>query len=156
MSFYLTFPRSRRDIAAYQAAPTYLLQQFAWTEPEVPGKRAARAAATSGSATVHAMVASAPLFCFETAIKLFFWAVLSYSYTEADPSDIHRMPDAIRSLVGDMESAMRLFDLSKRRMFYDQGRGTKVVVTWNASTILVAVRGTAEIANVMQDAKVRL
>lgn len=155
LTFYFTYPRDREAIGRHGATPAYLLQQFAWTEADVPRKHAARATATAGNAALHTRVASAPLFCFETAIKLFFWAVMSYSYKEADPADIRAMPDAIRSLVVDMESAMRLYRLAKRCMFYDRELGTKVLVTWNAELILVAVRGSAEAANFLEDAKVR-
>ena len=155
LSFYFTFPRGREDIAGRKAAPAYLLQKFAWTEPDVPRKRAARAAATSGNAAVHAAVASAPLFCLETAIKLFFWSVLVYSYTETTGVSLETMPGPIRALIGEMDAAMRLFNLSKRHLFYDRALGTKVLVAWNSSTIVVTVRGTAEVANFLQDAKVR-
>eukprot|EP00892_Ulva_mutabilis_P005827 jgi/Ulvmu1/3616/UM017_0028.1 len=153
MAFYITYPRSPGDMASHRAAPIFLMQQFAWTEPEVPGKLAARAAAVSGSAAVYDRVAAAPLFCFETAIKLFFWSVLTYTYTEADPTDITNVPGAIRELIGDMDAAMRLFRLSKRHLFYDRSCGTKVLVMWNATTIVVAARGSAECANYLQDAK---
>ena len=154
MSFYIGYPRSHAKMSERSVAPAYLLQQFAWTEPELPRKLAALTAAVGSSSAMYSSVAGAPMFCLETAIKLFFWSVLVYSYTEADPTNIMNVPEAIRELIGGMHAAMRMFNLSKRHLFYDRSCGTKVLVMWNASTIVVAARGSAEAANFLQDAKV--
>ena len=98
---------------------------------------------------------SEPMFCLEYAIKFFFWSVLMYDYTEAEGATFQKLPEAIRELMGEVEAAMQLFGLSKRHMFYDRDRGTKVVVAWSADVILLSVRGSAERANFIEDAKVR-
>ena len=54
-----------------------------------------------------------------------------------------------------MCAAMELFGLQQRRLFRDAERGTMVAVAWSADLILVVARGTSEMANVKEDARVR-
>ena len=58
------------------------LQEFAWTEKDVPRKLKARAAKLPGNAAL----ASEPIFCFELAIRLFYWSCLVYTYEEVRSS----------------------------------------------------------------------
>eukprot|EP00892_Ulva_mutabilis_P005823 jgi/Ulvmu1/3612/UM017_0024.1 len=153
VSFNLTFPRRHNALATQHALPTGLLQQFAWTEADVPRKLSARLQAVDSACAACPNFLAKPLFCFETAIKLFFWSTLVYSYTETSGVSFETMPAPIKALIGEMDAAMRLFNLSKRHLFYDRSLGTKVLVAWNSSTILVTVRGTAEMINVLADAK---
>ena len=155
-SFALTFPRRHNALAKQHALPVGLLQQFAWTEADVPRKLAARMNAVDSECAICPGFLAKPLFCFETAIKLFFWSTLVYSYTETSGVSFETMPAPIKALIGEMDAAMRLFNLSKRHLFYDRSLGTKVLVAWNSSTILITVRGTAEMTNVIADAKVCL
>lgn len=177
MSFYLAFPRPP-DFLESRRLPTLLLQQFAWTEADLPRRRAARAAAFSttpaaplrpdanGSCAPAPPPSALPLFCFETAIKLFFWSVLVYAYTEEEVEvggggeegaavSLAAMPAPIREMLGEMDAAMRLLGLRKRQLFYDREHGTKVLLAWSDSVILLSFRGSAERANFVQDAKVR-
>eukprot|EP00892_Ulva_mutabilis_P005825 jgi/Ulvmu1/3614/UM017_0026.1 len=153
VSFNLTFPRRHNTLAAQHVMPASLLQQFAWTEADVPRKLAARLQAVDSSCSICPNFLAKPLFCFETAIKLFFWSALIYSYTETSEVPFETMPAPIKALIGEMRAAMRLFRLCKRHLFYDRAHGTKVLVAWNSSTILVTVRGSAEVANYLQDAR---
>ena len=169
VQFCLAFPRRHDYLETRHALPALLLQQFAWTEADVAPRRSAwqsalgpAAAATAAESAVgrHSAAGSpqstvAPLFCFETAIKLFFWSVLVYAYQEeADTVSLAAMPAAIREVLGEMDAAMRLYGLRKRRLFYDRACGTKALVAWSDSVIVLSFRGTAEMVNFIQDAKV--
>jgi hypothetical protein len=180
LDLYLSTPRAQSD-AGRAAGCVALQQRFAWTEARLPRKVAQRAEAlralegccgcrtgacidhpsfTSGSsspgdASPSDAAAPAPMFCFETCIKLFFWAALIYDFTEADGQSPGILPESIRELLGEVGAAMRLFGLTRRRLFYDRGRGTKVLVAWSDDTILVSVRGSIERANFYEDAKAR-
>ena len=55
------------------------LQDFAWTEKDVSKKLKTRAAKLPESSSL----ASEPIFCFELAIRLFYWSCLVYTYEEA-------------------------------------------------------------------------
>eukprot|EP00892_Ulva_mutabilis_P005824 jgi/Ulvmu1/3613/UM017_0025.1 len=153
VSFNLTFPRRHDALTTQHVLPTAILQQFAWTEADVPRKIAARVGYIDAACAACPTFIAKPLFCLETAIKLFFWSVLAYSYTETSGVSFETMPAPIKALIGEMDAAMRLFNLSKRHLFYDRQLGTKVLVAWNSSTIVVTVRGSAEMANYLQDAK---
>ena len=184
VSFYLAFPRRHDFMQARNALPAMLLQQFAWTEANAPRRRAARLAALNppacsippprqpsaaaapapvcltlaASRRMH-VTATSPLFCFETAIKLFFWSVVVYAYQEEAPgsegASLDTMPAPIHELLGEMDAAMRLYGLRKRRLFYDHACGTKALVAWSDSVVLLSFRGSAEVANFVQDVNVR-
>ena len=65
----------------YPNIPCWLqvwLQEFAWTEKDVERKRKARAAKLPD----NPKLATEPMFCFELAIKLFYWSCLVYQYEE--------------------------------------------------------------------------
>lgn len=136
-----------------QEVPMHLMQQFAWSESDIHRKRDRR---NNLIRYVCPVLMEEPMFCVEHAIKFFFWSALAYDYTEADGATFEKLPESIRELMGEVEAAMQLFSLSKRHMFYDRERGTKVVIAWSADVILLSVRGSAERANFIEDAKVRL
>ena len=157
VSFNLSFPRAHDFLATQRVLPSALLQQFAWTEADLPRRRAKVRASAAPHSAVAAELAREPLFCFETAIKLFFWSVLTYSYAEAAGAatvSLAAMPAPIREVLGEMDAAMRLYGLRKRRLFYDRACGTKALVAWSDSIILLSFRGSAERANFWQDAQV--
>eukprot|EP00892_Ulva_mutabilis_P004927 jgi/Ulvmu1/2806/UM142_0004.1 len=170
LAFYLSFPRRHDFLETRRSVPPLLLQQFAWTEADVPRRRAAWQAALAPALPASpapggelsaadpraALSATSPLFCFETAIKLFFWSVLVYAYEEAGESgaaSLAAMPAPIREILGEMDAAMRLFGLRKRRLFYDRACGTKALLAWSDSVILLTFRGSKERANFVQDAR---
>jgi hypothetical protein len=167
IGLYVTMPREQ-SFAHHAWGSVWLMQHFAWTERSKPRKVAERAAAlrelrglgdgpsspARGGLTPRSPPPP-PMFCFETCIKLFFWAALIYDYTEAEGHTFSTLSEPIRVLLGEIDAAMRLYDLVRRRLFYDRRRGTKVLVAWNESTIVVTIRGSAERANFYEDAKVR-
>jgi hypothetical protein len=184
IGLYVTTPRLPSHVND-MASCIWLMQRFAWTEKSLPRKVSERAAelrmlcdgrravvgpdteplpccsegilhSPSDDATGRKSRASPPpMFCFETCIKLFFWAALIYDYTEAEGHTFQALPEPIRELLGEVEAAMRLFGLMRRRLFYDRRRGTKVLVAWSDDTIVVTVRGSIERANFYEDAKAR-
>jgi hypothetical protein len=145
---------SRSQGCWMQAVPSTVLQQFAWAQGDVARRIHRRNSQIAQLCHLAPSLADEPMFCVEHAIKCFFWSALAYDYTEAEGATFQRLPEAIRELMGEVDAAMQLFDLSKRHMFYDRQRGTKVVVAWSADIILLTVRGSVERANFIQDAKV--
>lgn len=148
---FLSEPLLPRDGAL---EPQALLQQIAWTERSLPRKLAARSAALRAAAGAEGAT-GAPMFCMETAIKLFFWSTIAYEYTEAEGQKFSTLPEEVCALLGEVAEAMSLYALEKRHLFYDRTCETKVVVAWNSETILVCVRGSSHRANFLQDLRVR-
>lgn len=80
--------------------PGYVLQQFAWTEADLPRKRARRNAQLAPACP---SLCREPMFCVEHAIKFFFWSVLTYDCTDAEGESFEKLPEAIRELMGDVD-----------------------------------------------------
>jgi hypothetical protein len=210
IQLYASMPRHFDQGADSEAA--WLLQQFAWTERDLPARAAERNVMANASARSSQLVRSAsvrrteagpspqrlswvsricmyiasgkmprltrlernseaaidaherdappastaalPMFCYETCVKLFFWAVLVYHYDEREGHTFAAMPATIREVLEDVDAAMQLFDLRHRQLFYDARHGTRILVGWNDAMVVVSARGTAERANFFQDAKV--
>lgn len=161
-----TQPRIPSDGAA---RPNAVLQEWAWTERGAAEKLAHRAAGMCSQ--VAPSLRNEPMFCTETACKCFVWASLMYDYTEIDASGSgsgsssgrsngsgrsgsKHLPESARVLAVEIDLAMGLFGLEKRHLFYDRKLETKVVVAWNADTIMLAARGSATSSNWLEDAKV--
>lgn len=54
------------------------LQEFAWTEEE-KGEKVAR---RERDGPKGRQLAKEPMFCFETAMNMFYWSALVYEYQE--------------------------------------------------------------------------
>jgi hypothetical protein len=147
INFYLTQCRQEDFVQ-----PSFALQEFAWTE-QSKARKLARRKDTLG-ACVCPQALNAPMFCFETAIKCFFWSTIMYDYTEADGHKFVNIPEQVKEVLGEIDVALGLYALEKRHLFYDRKLETKVVVAWNYSTILVCFRGTSARSNVVEDLKV--
>lgn len=63
------------------------LQEFAWTER----KQCEMLATRNASSTSDKTIAAEPMFCFETAMKAFYWSGLVYDTAEACPMHIQRI-----------------------------------------------------------------
>jgi hypothetical protein len=57
------------------------MQEFAWSERELPGRRAERRSGLCGPAESCPMDTE-PMFCFETSLKMLYWSMLVYRYEE--------------------------------------------------------------------------
>ena len=55
------------------------LQDFAWTVDDLPGKHASRNVKLGNKPSLR----QEPIFCFELAIRLFYWTCLVYEIGEA-------------------------------------------------------------------------
>ena len=53
-------------------------------------------------------------------------------------------------------SALELFGLKALKVFREPGQDTKALIGWGDDCIVVAFRGTASFANVLNDVQVRL
>ncbi|KAK9866093.1 hypothetical protein WJX84_001319 [Apatococcus fuscideae] len=144
------------------------LQEFAWTEKDVERKRKARAAKLPD----NPKLATEPMFCFELAIKLFYWSCLVYQYEEADDDekiaerddgetkekgggpDQSAKKDPFMPEQASIKTAMDLFGLEHVKIIREPADDTKVLVGWNDDTVVLAFRGTNSFVNAKTDAQV--
>eukprot|EP00210_Caulerpa_lentillifera_P008426 g8038.t1 len=110
------------------------LREFAWSEDEVPTLIRDR-----GNGCC---LKTAPLFCFETALKTFYWSALMYT--------IKQEADSQYSL----QTAMRLYELEHYELFHEELHDTKLIVAYNDSVVLLAFRGTSSLKNVLADLQI--
>ncbi len=54
-----------------------------------------------------------------------------------------------------LETALGLLGLAQHEVLYERRSHSKCIVAWGGRTILVVFRGTASLANVLSDIKVR-
>lgn len=71
---------------SWHAAQVWL-QDFAWTEADTPARLERRASNAVGPAE-RQLLAEAPLFCFETGLKLLRWSQLAYLGALPDSSSV--------------------------------------------------------------------
>ena len=83
------------------------------------------------------------------------WPAADYTEVADAEAAGAALPATARLVAAEIEFSMALFALEKRHLFYDRGTQTKVVIAWNADTVVLAARGTAERSNVLEDAKAR-
>lgn len=101
----------------------------------MPGRQTAR----SRHAADATRLAREPLFCFETAVKTWYWSQLCYVLNERE-SDIVTL-----------QGAMQLYGLQHFQLLWEPTCDTKCLLGWSASTVVVAFRGTASLNNVRRD-----
>lgn len=83
-----------------------------------------------------------PMFCFELAIRLFYWARLAYQWN-------------VEGTMQTEEYALKLFDLEHIECMHDEEIDTKMVMGRNSrDTLVIAFRGTASTKNAITDLKV--
>ncbi|KAK9818417.1 hypothetical protein WJX72_012370 [[Myrmecia] bisecta] len=109
------------------------LQEYAITEAEKPARLARRG------------LPNEPMFCFETALKLQYWAGLVYGY---QAGVLGGKRDENLSL------GMRLYELEHSEMVWEKRGDTNVLIAWGPDTIVISFRGTASLANVITDLQV--
>ncbi|KAF6262015.1 hypothetical protein COO60DRAFT_1699568 [Scenedesmus sp. NREL 46B-D3] len=133
----------------HQANPQLVVarQLFSWTEAGLDDTIKAR------NSTAHGRLEREPMFCFESAIKLFFWSCLLYEDYEgargAAPGTAAAVPE------GELEQLMKglsLYNLQVHKVLYDNDGELKVLLAWSANTVLVCFRGSTTAANWVADA----
>jgi hypothetical protein len=77
-SCYMWMPKRPHEMGILQA----WLAEFAWTESDIPRKRAERASSLPPESFEHFCIDCEPLFCFETAVKMLYWSFLVYDHEE--------------------------------------------------------------------------
>ncbi|KAL3158681.1 hypothetical protein ABBQ32_011423 [Trebouxia sp. C0010 RCD-2024] len=114
------------------------LQRFAWTEQKLAACKRKRDALPQDPTLLR----DEPMFCFETAVKLLYWAGFVYEHEEG-----RKVMDRTE------ETAMKLYNLEQVEVIRDPLTSTKCLVAWGPDTILVAFRGTANRQNAALDVK---
>ena len=87
------------------------LQEFGWTEEEKAAKLAKRGGIAG---PVHDALKHEPMFCFGTAVKLFYWSHLVYDINEEGSRRFS------------IETALGLFGLDKYELMWEKAEDTKV------------------------------
>jgi len=54
-----------------------------------------------------------------------------------------------------LDTAMGLYGLEHSELFWEKAQDTKLLISWNKDTIVIAFRGTSSMANAMADLQVR-
>ena len=105
------------------------LQSPAWIESDVPKKLHQRP------------FKGEPCFCFETALKLFYYCNLIYAIEE-DPESKYTLG-----------VALGLYQLTQHRVLKQKKYDAKCLLTWDAQKkiIVISFRGTVSMANVLAD-----
>lgn len=141
-------------------------------ESEVPGRLVAR----SRHAVNAACLAREPMFCFETAVKLWYWSKLCYMLEEVlcigcscflldvDVCSTTQIAHAGKDIVFPflptlqqasdiftLPEAMKLYGLQHFKLIWEPSCDTKCLLGWNKNTIVIAFRGTASMVNVKAD-----
>ena len=83
-------------------------------------------------------------FCFETALKAWYFAFMVYDIEEVEESPV------------DINTALSLYNLSEYKLIWKQPLDAKSVIAWNSNEkeIVVSFRGTASKQNALSDMKV--
>lgn len=108
-------------------------QSFVWQEKDVGESEAKKPSGTEKST-----------FCFETALKAFYYSYLVY--------DIEEVPDSSFNI----ETALQLHSLSDYRVIWHKELDAKCILAWcvESKKIVIAIRGTASKQNFLSDIKV--
>lgn len=111
-----------------------LRHTIAWAESEVQARWTGK---RSGFSKYRV-----PSFCFETALKLWYFSLVTYRWVINDKEIT-------------IDIAKELYGLDKQDLIYIQESDISVVVSWNVqkSLIVVAFRGTKSTENVITDLK---
>lgn len=119
------------------------LQEFAWSERDIERKRCERSSSLPQDSFEGFCMDCEPLFCFETAIKLMYWSFLAYDAEEITGSSFSQ------------ETALGLFGLKHFDVVWEKRTNAKAVIGWDeGNTVVIAFRGTVNMANVLSDIQV--
>ncbi|GAB4817731.1 hypothetical protein N2152v2_004777 [Parachlorella kessleri] len=137
-SAFLYMPKKPGEMGILQV----WLQEFAWTEKDVPHKRQERSSSLPKGSYEHFCMDCEPMFCFETAVKMMYWSYLCYDKDETKGTPFT------------MDTALSLYGLDHFELFWEKTLDTKAIMGWNDSTVVIAFRGTTSLANMRSDLQV--
>jgi len=100
------------------------LQEFGWTEEETAAKIGKRGGACG---PVHDALKNEPMFCFGTAVKLFYWSHLVYDMNEEGSRRFS------------IETALGLFGLDKYELMWEKAEDTKVSILTYVTLRIICV-----------------
>lgn len=135
---YAYMPKRPADLGILQV----WLQEFSWTEKDVPRKRAERTSSLPPESSTSFCMDCEPMFCFETCVKLVYWSFLVYDYEEVTDSPF------------DVNTALALWDLEHFELFWEKSLDTKAIIGFNDDIVVIAFRGTASLKNAVSDMQV--
>jgi Lipase (class 3) len=139
---YLSSPKKPEQTAILQV----WLQEFAWTEDDIPRKRSDRISSLPDDSFEGFCMDCEPLFCFETAVKLMYWSFLAY-----DTGELPNSPFSSATALG-------LYNLDHFDVVWERALNTKAVIGWtddpSCATVVIAFRGTASTTNLLADLQV--
>ena len=133
----LSSPANPHTLAVLQV----WLQEFAWREEDVSSKIKERASSLPDESFEEVELNKEPLFCFETAVKMLYWANLVYSIDEEDQELSKKF-------------AQDLYKLEHFDVVSSKNLDSKAIVGWKNDCIVISFRGTSSMVNVMSDVRV--
>eukprot|EP00803_Ostreobium_quekettii_P001664 evm.model.scf_661.6 EVM.evm.TU.scf_661.6 scf_661:45589-48045(-) len=122
-----------------KSGPSQLVLEHSWTEKELCSHRAH----LNGQDTQVSRTGKAS-FCFETAVKLYYWCEMTYEYDAA-------LGDAKPPF--SLETAMNLYSLENLEYLTEESVDSHALLAWSGTTIVLAFRGTYSTTNVWSDLK---
>jgi hypothetical protein len=108
---YLSSPKKPDQTAILQV----WLQEFAWTEDDIPSTKSKRVSSLPDDSFEGFCMDCEPLFCFETAIKLMYWSFLAY-----DTGELPNSPFSSATALG-------LYNLDHFDVVWEPALNTKAV-----------------------------
>eukprot|EP00803_Ostreobium_quekettii_P010560 evm.model.scf_1177.1 EVM.evm.TU.scf_1177.1 scf_1177:22060-24549(-) len=115
-----------------------------WTEADKSARPEASGLGGGFASEGEAKTTWLPSFCFETAVKAYYWCEVAYDYN-AD-AKCAKPPF-------DLDTAMGLLNL-KNWEFVKEELDSIALIAWNQDTIVVSFRGTYSATNLLSDLKV--
>ncbi|KAK9814286.1 hypothetical protein WJX72_003434 [[Myrmecia] bisecta] len=144
------------------------LQEHAWCERDMERRKAIRRSSVPGNQSLD----NEPMFCFETALKMFYWSSLVYTFQEISPAEETTVMNgnSADAKAGDgqaedskavdaaaearsLDLAMSLYQLQHFELIWEKKLDTKCLVAWNNNVVVLSFRGTASMANACADIK---
>jgi len=133
----LSSPANPHSLAILQV----WLQEFAWKEDDVAGKMKERASSLPDESFEEVELSKEPIFCFETAVKMLYWANLVY-YIDDENQELRK------------KFALDLYRLNHFDVVSSKNLDSKAIVGWKDDCIVISFRGTSSMVNVMSDVRV--
>eukprot|EP00890_Picochlorum_soloecismus_P000351 jgi/Picsp_1/1316/NSC_04797-R1_alpha beta-hydrolase len=139
----LSSPANPHTLAVLQV----WLQEFAWKEDDVSDKRRERASSLPDESFEEVELNKEPLFCFETAVKMLYWANLVY-YIDKNETNDNEAQERSKKF------ALDLYRLDHFDVVSSKNLDSKAIVGWKNDCIVISFRGTSSMVNVMSDVRV--